>query len=244
MNALLAAATAALAVAVELIEALAIVLAVGVSRRWPDALIGAAAGAAACAALAAVLGAGVLASIPIEALRLTIGTLLLLFGLEWLRKGTLRLAGRRARSSAQAEYDETVDELDEVGLPPEGEADWAGRAVAFKGVLIEGVEIVLIVSVIASDHARRVPALIGAAVALVATIGAGIWARGALMRVPETEVKWGVGVLLSSFGVFFCGEGLSVDWPGGDLALLYIAAILAVVSQLQAHTLARELRTA
>jgi uncharacterized membrane protein len=244
MNALLAAATAALAVAVELIEALAIVLAVGVSRRWPDALIGAAAGAAACAALAAVLGAGVLASIPIEALRLTIGTLLLLFGLEWLRKGTLRLAGRRARSSAQAEYDETVDELDEVGLPPEGEADWAGRAVAFKGVLIEGVEIVLIVSVIASDHARRVPALIGAAVAVVATIGAGIWARGALMRVPETEVKWGVGVLLSSFGVFFCGEGLSVDWPGGDLALLYIAAILALVSQLQVHALTRGLPSA
>jgi uncharacterized membrane protein len=242
MNALLAAATAALAVAVELVEALAIVLAVGVSRRWRDALIGAAAGALTCAALAAVLGAGVLASIPIEALRLTIGTLLLLFGLEWLRKGTLRLAGRRARSSAQAEYDETLDELDEAALPPEGEADWAGRAVAFKGVLIEGVEIVLIVSVIASDHARRVPALIGAAVAMLATIGAGVWARGALMKVPETEVKWGVGVLLSSFGVFFCGEGLSVDWPGGDVALLYIAAILAVVSQLEAQALARGLR--
>ncbi|MDX6627544.1 MAG: hypothetical protein QOE56_2533 [Solirubrobacterales bacterium] len=244
MDALLAAATAALAVAVELIEALAIVLAVGVSRRWRDALIGAAAGAVTCVALAGVLGAGVLASIPIGALRLTIGTLLLLFGLEWLRKGTLRLAGRRAPSSAQAEYDETVDDLDEVALPPEGEADWAGRAVAFKGVLIEGVEIVLIVSVIASDHARRVPALIGAAVAMAATIGAGIWARGALMKVPETEVKWGVGVLLSSFGVFFCGEGLSVDWPGGDVALLYIAAILALTSQLQAHALARELRTA
>jgi uncharacterized membrane protein len=74
---------------------------------------------------------------------------------------------------------------------------------------------------------------------MAATIGAGIWARGVLMKVPETEVKWGVGVLLSSFGVFFCGEGLGIDWAGGDAALLYIAAILAMVSQLQVHALAR-----
>jgi uncharacterized membrane protein len=236
--------TAALAVSVELLEALAIVLAVGVSRRWSDALVGAMAAVAACAAIAVVLAAGLLASIPVEALRLTIGIFLLLFGLEWLRKGTLRLAGLRRRSSALGEYDETIEELDGVPLPPPGRPDWAGRAIAFKGVLLEGIEIVLIVSVIASQPAGAAPALIGAAVAVAVTALLGIRLRAALARVPETELKWGVGVLLTSFGVFFAGEGLGVEWPGGDLALLYVAASLAAVSQLQIASLARGTRPA
>src|SRR5690349_8705319 len=128
---------AAAAVALELLEALAIVLAVGVSRRWRDALIGAALAVAACGLLAALLGPVVLGSVPLDTLRLTIGVLLVLFGLEWLRKGTLRLAGRRARSSSLAEYLETQDELAGTPLPPAGTPDWAGRTVAFKGVLLE-----------------------------------------------------------------------------------------------------------
>jgi Ca2+/H+ antiporter, TMEM165/GDT1 family len=230
---LLAALTAALAVSVELIEALAIVLAVGISRRWRDAAIGAAAAVLACGALAAFLGAGVLASVPIESLRLVIGVLLLLFGLEWLRKGTLRLAGLKARSSAQGEYDETIEELEDDPLPPAGKPDWAGRAIAFKGVLLEGVEIVLIVSVIASQPGNAAPALIGAAAAFVVTIGFGTVLRGHLAGLPETEVKWGVGILLTSFGVFFTGEGLSVDWPGGEVALVYTAVLLAIASRVQ-----------
>src|SRR4051794_17097941 len=238
MTFVLVALGAGVAVAVELLEALAIVLAVGVSRRWPDALAGAAAGVAACALLAAVLGP-VLASVPLDALRITIGTLLLLFGLEWLRKATLRLAGRRARASSLAEYVETREELEDAPLPPEGQADWAGRLVAFKGVLLEGVEIVVIVSALASRPSGPAPALVGAAVAVVAVLSAGAWLREPLMRLPETELKWGVGVLLSSFGVFFAAEGLGVDWPGGDAAILYIAAVFAVTSQLQSHALAR-----
>jgi uncharacterized membrane protein len=230
---------AAVAVSVELIEALAIVLAVGVSRGWRDAFLGAAYAVVACALLAVVLGPILLASVPIDALRVVIGVLLLLFGLEWLRKGTLRLAGRRARSSSLAEYLETQEELERDAAPPAGEPDWAARVVAFKGVLLEGVEVVLIVSALAARPSGPAPALLGAAAALIFVLAAGAWLRTPLTKLPETELKWGVGVLLSSFGVFFVAEGLSVDWPGGDAAILYIAAVLAATSQLQSHWLAR-----
>jgi Ca2+/H+ antiporter, TMEM165/GDT1 family len=229
---------AGVAVAVELLEALAIVLAVAVSRRWSDALIGAFAAVVVCAVLAVVLGPVVLESIPLDTLRVIIGFLLLLFGMEWLRKGTLRLAGRRARASSIAEFDETQEELEDVPLPPPGQPDWAGRLVAFKGVLLEGVEIVVIVTALAARPSGAGPAVLGAAIACVAVIGAGAWLRKPLGRVPETELKWGVGVLLSSFGVFFLAEGLHVEWPGGDVAILYIVAVLAAVSQLRSHQLA------
>jgi uncharacterized membrane protein len=238
MTFVLVALGAGVAVGVELLEALAIVLAVGVSRRWPDALIGAAAAVVVCAVVAGVVGPVVLESVPVDALRVTIGVLLLLYGLEWLRKGTLRLAGRRSRSSSQAEYVETQEELHDAPLPPPGRADWAGRLVAFKGVLLEGVEVVLIISALAARPSGPAPALVGAAVATVAVLGAGLGLRRPLARIPETELKWGVGVLLSAFGTFFAAEGLGVHWPGGDVALLYVAAILAAASQIQSHRLA------
>jgi uncharacterized membrane protein len=239
MTFVLVALGAAVAVSVELLEALAIVLAVAVSRRWRDALIGAAGAVVACAALAAVLGPVVLASVPLDTLRLVIGALLLLFGLEWLRKGTLRLAGRRARASSMAEYDETREELKDAPLPPEGQPDWAGRIVAFKGVLLEGVEVVVIVTALAERPSGPAPALVGAAIAAIAVLAAGAWLRKPLSRIPETELKWGVGVLLSAFGVFFLAEGLHVNWPGSDAAVLYLAATFAVISQVQSHQLAR-----
>jgi uncharacterized membrane protein len=233
---------AAVAVAVELLEAMVIVLAVGASRCWRDAFVGAGAGVVACAVVAGVLGPVILARVPIGALRLTIGVLLLLFGLEWLRKGTLRLAGRKARSSALAEYEETRADLERAPPAHAGQADWAARAVAFKGVLLEGVEIVLIVSVLAARPSGPVPALAGAALAAAVVLAAGAWLRAPLMRLPETELKWGVGVLLTAFGTFFAGEGLKVHWPGGDVAILVLA--LAAVSQAQAHLPARPPRPA
>jgi Ca2+/H+ antiporter, TMEM165/GDT1 family len=244
MTFVLVAAGAGVAVAVELLEALAIVLAVGVSRRWSDALIGAGAATAVCGVLAAVIGPLLLASVPLGTLRLTIGVLLLLFGCEWLRKGTLRLAGRRARASSLAEYAEAQEELGDVPLPPPGQADWAGRLVAFKGVLLEGVEVVVIVSALAARPSGPAPALLGAACAAVVVLAAGARLRRPLSRVPETELKWGVGVLLSAFGIFFVAEGLDVHWPLGDAAILYVAAAVATVSQMQAHVIAQSSRTA
>lgn len=234
----LTALAAAVAVAVELIEAMAIVLAVGASRRWRDAVWGAVAGVAVCAILAVVLGP-LLVGLPRDALRLVIGTLLLLFGLEWLRKGTLRLSGRRRRASSAHEFDETVEELDEAPLPAEGEADWAARIIAFKGVLLEGVEVVIIVAALAARPTGAFPALLGAAVAAGAVLAAGARLRAPLSRVPETELKYGVGVLLTTFGTFFAGEGLRIDWPGGDLALLGIGLVLVAVTQLQIRGLRR-----
>jgi uncharacterized membrane protein len=232
----LTALAAAAAVGVELVEAMAIVLAVAASRRRRDALWGAAAGVAACALLAAALGP-LVAGLPLDALRLVIGSLLLLFGLEWLRKGTLRLAGRRRRSSSVQEFEETREELHHVPPPPAGRPDWAGRLVAFKGVLLEGVEVVVIVTALASRPAGAGPAIAGAIVAGVAVIAAGAWLHRPLARLPETELKYGVGVLLTSFGVFFAGEGLSIEWPGGDAALLYIAAAFVAATQAETRML-------
>jgi Ca2+/H+ antiporter, TMEM165/GDT1 family len=235
-NTVLTLLTAAAAVGLELLEATAIVLAVAATRRTRDALWGAAAGVAGCALLAATVGPA-LASLPLDALRLAVGTLLLLFGLEWLRKGTLRLAGRRRRSSSAHEYDETRDELAGVPLPPHGQADWAARVIALKGVLLEGVEIVVIVAALAARPSGAAPAIAGAAIAALVVCAAAVWLHCPLARLPETELKYGVGVLLSSFGVFFAAEGLGASWPGGDAALLYVAAALVLVTQLQTRAL-------
>jgi len=242
MTFVLVALGAGVAVSVELLEALAIVLAVAVTRRWFDALFGAVAAVLACGLLAVALGPVLLSSVPLDTLRVAIGLLLLLFGLEWLRKATLRLAGRRAPSSSLAEFVETREQLSEVPLPPPGAPDWAGRVVAFKGVLLEGIEVVVIVTALASRPSGPAPALVGAALATVAVLGAGAWLRKPLERIPETELKWGVGVLLSSFGVFFTAEGLGVHWPGEDAAVLYLVAALAATSQVQSRWLARAAR--
>ena len=231
---------AALAVALELLEAMAIVLAVAAERGRRDALIGAA-GAVVLLALAGLLvGPVVLARIPLDPLEVVIGVALLLFGLEWLRKGVLRLAGRRTPSSALAEYLEEREALHALAPPPPGRPDWPARIVAGKGVLLEGLEVVLIVAALGAGDEGLAPALLGAALAVAVVIAIGIVVHRPLARLPESHLKYAVGVVLSAFGVFFLAEGSGVEWPGGDVALLYVGAALVVVSQLQVVSLARE----
>ena len=231
---------AALACGLEMLEALAIVLAVGLTRRMRDALIGAAAAAVACGLLAAALGPLLLARVPLEPLRVVIGAALLLFGLEWLRKGVLRLAGRRSPSDSFKEFVEEREAIEAMELPPPGNADWPGRVIAFKGVLLEGVEVILIVTALAAHPSGRLPALLGAGLALAVVAASGAALHAPLRRVPETHLKYMVGVVLTSFGIFFAAEGLGVHWPGSDAALLYIAAAVLGFSQLQIASLARE----
>jgi uncharacterized membrane protein len=229
-----------LACGLEMLEALAIVLAVGITRRFKDSLIGAAGAALALAALAFVLGPVLISRVPLDPLRVLIGAFLLLFGLEWLRKGVLRLAHLRSPSSSFKEFVEEQEELESLALPPPGKPDWAGRTIAFKGVLLEGIEVILIVTALGAHPGGLTPALIGGGVALIAVIGVGLVLHQPLARLPETQLKYMVGVVLSTFGVFFASEGLGVAWPLGDAALLYLAAAFFLVSQLQAHLLARQ----
>jgi Ca2+/H+ antiporter, TMEM165/GDT1 family len=235
----LTAVAAALACGLEMLEALAIVLAVALTRRPREAILAAGAAALACGALAVVVGPALAAGVGGDALRLVIGTLLLLFGMEWLRKGVLRLAGRRARSDSFAEFLEEQEKLEAEAAPVPGTFDWAGFVIAFKGVLLEGVEVILIVSVLAARPSGAVPAIAGGAVALVAVIALGAVIHRPLRRVPETELKFAVGLVLSTFGTFFASEGLGVSWPLGDASLLLILAAWAAVSLLLVRMLAR-----
>ena len=223
---------AALACGLELLEALAIVLAVALTRRPRDAVIGAAGAVLVCAALAAVLGPALAARVSVGPLRLIVGVALLLFGLEWLRKGILRLSGRRARSSSWAEFVEERTALEELALPPRGRPDWGGRTIAFKGVLLEGVEIILIVTALAARPGGAGPAITGAAAAAVLVAGVGVVLHRPLRRLPETELKYVVGLVLTTFGTFFCAEGLSVHWPLGDAALLVLLGLWVAISQI------------
>jgi uncharacterized membrane protein len=230
---------AALAVALELFEAMAIVLAVALSRRPREAILGAVAAAAACGALGVVLGPVLVAQVAGAPLKLVVGVALLLFGLEWLRKGVLRLAGRRSRSDSFAEFVEEREALEAVDAPVPGRFDGAGFVLALKGVLLEGIEVILIVTALAARPAGSAPALVGAGAAVLLTIGLGAVLHRPLRRVPETELKYLVGLVLSTFGTFFTAEGLHVTWPLGDGALLLVLAGWLLVSQALARALAR-----
>jgi Ca2+/H+ antiporter, TMEM165/GDT1 family len=221
---------ATIAVGVEMLEALAIVLAVGVARSYRDAVIGAVAAGVAVIVLCLALGPALLSNADLHFVRVLVGGLLLMFGLEWLRKGVLRMAGVRRRSSSYDEFVEEREELDaeEVRAGP----DWAARLVAFKGVFLEGLEVGLIVLALGGARSQRAPALLGAALALLVVVGIGLIAHRPLRRLPETQLKLGVGVALTAFGTFFTAEGLRVEWPLGDVALLYLAGGLAAVAWL------------
>jgi len=219
---------------VEFVEALTIVLAVGVVRGWRSALLGAAAALALLVALVAVLGPA-LTRIPLQAVQLVVGTLLLLFGLRWLRKAVLRAAGVLALHDEARAFAEHTALLRRQGTAAASAIDTVAFGASFKIVMLEGIEVVFIVIAIGAGGTTLVPACIGAALALLAVVILGLWLHRPLAKMPENTLKFGVGVLLSAFGCFWVGEGIGIEWPGQDAVLpALVAAFLAVALALVA----------
>ena len=215
---------------VEMVEALTIVVAAGATRGWRSALEGAAAAVVVLVVLVAAVGVPLVRYVPIDALRVVVGGLLLVLGLSWLRKAILRASGLKPLHDEDAIFAATAEELSRSargsGTPPR--RDGVAFTVAFKGVFLEGLEVVLIVvSLGASQHRLGLAAGAAAAAAVVvATVGA-LLARQ-MSKVPENTIKLGVGIMLTSFGLFWVGEGTGTHWPAGDLTILGFIGILAV----------------
>lgn len=212
-----------LASLVEFVEALTIVLAAALTRGWRSALAGAVSGAVVLAAIVALLGPN-LRRVPLPMLQLALGILLLIFGVRWLKKAVLRAAGILALHDEEKIFDRA-----KAGLAA-GQArriDALGFITSFKGVFVEGVEVVFIVIATGAAGGLLLPASAGALLAAIVVAALGLVLHRPLARVPENALKFAVGVLLSSFGVFWIGEGAVFHWPGGDWAILWlIAAVL------------------
>jgi uncharacterized membrane protein len=218
-----------LASAVEMVEALTIVLGVGIVRGWRSTLIGAGTAVVVLALLVAALGPA-LKHIPIDSLRLVVGALLLAFGLQWLRKAILRSGGFKSLHDEDEAFREERARAAAAGDEQRAGLDWYSFTVAFKGVLLEGLEVVFIVIAFGSAEGHLGLAVTGAALALVLVLVAGLLARGPLSRVPENTIKFAVGLLLTSFGCFWAAEGAGVDWPGDEVSLLGVLAFFGGVS--------------
>jgi uncharacterized membrane protein len=208
---------------VEVVEAFTIVLAVGTLRGWRPALGGALAALAVLAVVVAALGPA-LSLIPLGVFQIAVGVLLLLFGLGWLRKAVLRASGLMALHDEDAIFEREKAEIE--GEVSRGRAaDGIAALAAFKAVLLEGLEVVFIVLAVGgAGGALLLPASAGALAAFLVVMAVGLMIHRPLARVPENTLKFGVGVMLSAFGVFWTSEGLGAPWPGGDLALFGLAA--------------------
>jgi uncharacterized membrane protein len=235
---------------VEMVEALTIVVASGVSRGWRSALEGAAAAALVLGVLVVAVGVPLIHYIPLDALRVVVGALLLVLGLSWLRKAILRGSGHKDLHDEDKIYAETVAELSEAGAAGESRStmatatttataaatpaptgrDSVGFAVAFKGVFLEGTEVVLIVISLGAAQNRLGLAALAAAAALVLVAAVGLVVSRQLSEVPENTIKTAVGIMLTSFGIFWVGEGAGVNWPGGDLAIPVLVAFFLVLT--------------
>ncbi len=209
-----------LACAVEAVEALTIVLAVGVTRSWRAALTGVGGALVVLAALIAVLGPA-LTALPLSVLRVVVGGLLLAFGLQWLRKAVLRAVGAKALHDERDAYEREVAAARAAGTMGAGIDPYA-FTIAFKGVLLEGLEVVFIVLTFGANQHHVGIAAVAAGVAVLAVTAAGVAIHAPLQRVPENTLKFAVGVMLTSFGTFWGAEGAGAHWPGGDAALLAI----------------------
>ena len=227
-----------LASAVEFVEAFTIVLVIGVTINWRSALTGAAAAAGALVVIVGALGTALVIFVPINILRLVVGLLLVLFGLKWLKKAILRYAGVRARHDEEAIYEEQLAELRARGEAPHRGLDPFGVVTSFKSVLLEGLEVAFIVITFGSATSTAVggkgnsigSAAIGAAAALVLVAGAGALIRAPLQHVPENTLKFVVGIMLTSFGTFWGGEGVGIQWWREDLFIVILVALYLAAS--------------
>ena len=232
--------SAFLASAVEMVEALTIVLASALARGWRSSLAGVGAATLALAAITAALGPA-LTAIPLNALRLAVGALLLVFGLQWLRKAILRASGFKALHDEDAIFARELADAEGAEHVERAGLDWYGFVLSFKGVLLEGLEVVFIVLTFGSAQHRGIPlAAAGAAAALILVAGVGIAVRAPLARVPENLMKFTVGVMLTTFGIFWSTEGAGAHWPGSDASILGVLAFVIVVSLLLVQLLKRE----
>jgi uncharacterized membrane protein len=211
------------------VEALTIVLAAGVTRGWRSALVGLGAALVILAVVTAVLGPA-LSLIPIDALRLVVGGLLLVFGLQWLRKAILRGSGYKALHDEEAIYQRSIADAEREGRITRAGLDWYAFTLSFKGVLLEGLEVIFIVITFGATSHQVPLAAAGAAAAVILVTLAGVLIHAPLARVPENALKWAVGLLLTSFGTFWAAEGAGITWPGSDVAILGLLAVYAVVS--------------
>ena len=229
MNALPLILTVFVACAVEAIEALTIVLAAGITREWKSTFQGMAVALVVLAIITAAVGPAI-TYLPLTALRLVIGALLLIFGLQWLRKAVLRATGYKALHDEASAYLREVSAAETATRESKrGVSDWYAFTLAFKGVLLEGLEVVFIVITFGASQDNIGAAVIGAAAAIIVVTITGIAVRAPLTKVPENWMKFAVGIMLTSFGTFWGAEGAGVAWPGNDAALLVLVPVVALV---------------
>jgi uncharacterized membrane protein len=229
-----------LACSVEMVEAMTIVLAVGVTRGWRSALTGVGAGFVMLAAVVAIIGPSLVTLVPLGALQVVVGTLLLIFGMQWLRKAIQRAAGVRAKHNENAIYEEELSELRSADAVNGESIDWTGFVVSFKGVFLEGLEVAFIVLTFGTNSGRFALSSIGALAAFVVVTTIGLVIHRPLSRVPENSIKFTVGIMLAAFGTFWAGEGIGVDWKLGDVTILiaiagYAAVAFALVEALKSR---------
>ena len=221
-----------LACAVEAVEATTIVLAAGTARDWKSALRGMWSGLFVLAIIIAAVGPSI-SKLPVNSLRLVVGTLLLVFGLQWVRKAILRASGFKALHDEEKIFQEEIaaarmaKEGKRFGVP-----DWYSFTISFKGVLLEGLEVAFIVLTFGTIQHKVGLASIAALAAVVIVAIAGILLKKPLARVPENSMKFVVGIMLSSFGIFWGAEGAGAIWPHADASLLGIIPFMALVSYL------------
>jgi uncharacterized membrane protein len=230
LNALPLILTVFIACVVEAVEALTIVLATGITREWRSTFQGMAAALVTLAVITAAVGPAI-NELPLTALRVVVGALLAIFGLQWLRKAVLRATGYKALHDEASAYLREVTAAQEAKKESRrGVSDWYSFTLAFKGVLLEGLEVVFIVITFGDNQKNYGAAVIGAAAAIVLVTIVGIAVRAPLTKVPENWMKLAVGVMLTSFGTFWGAEGAGVRWPGNDAALLVVIPAVAVVA--------------